>query len=435
MSRFHTAVLAATVFASLPPVRVEAADSNLRVATAELFRLGWTTKYSQRVRTDSYYESASQSINDVRFRYAYSLVLMKQRRYKEAAEELATINKILPNNVQVSAALTWSRISWRQYSAALLDLDRMSATIASQLYEKDGTAKKLAAVKRLELITALRHVGELTAYLDYPVRERTSDKLRSHHRDRIVARFQPKELAEFRRAQQQVIDMHNLWQKQIALATLEGRERDKKHREQDLKDLDDIRASIQRRKEDLKDENEKARDKTDKRQDDLRKRADPIDRELTAVNNSGAASMLQSTQIDWDLSQLYRQLRRTRDPLLRNFIRREIFRLENLLRVSATETFLAGLQANSLVDRRARLQAESNLLENRFQKQLYDAKKEGSQLDKRERRATAQQRRLRKSGPKVPRNVIGLRSKASLLSTYSEFPLELEKQRVLDIKP
>ncbi len=169
---------------SLPAI----AEPDPRIAHAidKLFDVGWKPSFAAREPADRQIEAIRQFApgNNVA-EYAYSIVLLKQRRYAEAGASFDKVLDLDTKNRHAQNAKIWLSVLMKRYAASLLEIDRLND---------------------LSVDTEARFLGTLIGYLEGPVAKQVSQVAVRDRREEILTSMDKAEQAQFEAARKNVAE-------------------------------------------------------------------------------------------------------------------------------------------------------------------------------------------------------------------------------------
>lgn len=397
------------------------ADST--AAIKALLEIGWDTKPDARAQAEAAYARAVEEYpGDRQLVYAYALVKMQQRQYPEALRLLDQYLEIEKQDAHALRAKAWLSVLTKNAQAALVELDKISQLLA------DDKAP-LTAQERQELLAFL---GRMIGFLEGPGEGAVSSSILATAKQKISGRLTESQKEAFEQGTSAVADEFRV----LATAKDDAQAQEiattERQKRETLAQLDRDDLAIGARKEELKITADRLESEIAAENEAYARADAPLADEFNRIASQAAAVDRDLANVSSDIITLRAQAARERDPLIRDSIFRDIDRLaivanrlDNNLR--SLERTAAGVK-----NRRATLLAQHNQVLGGFASSLAAAQKEFKGLDAREKRANAQRAKLRKPAIGNTGKVISMNKQAVALSTYETFPLEAEKQRLLD---
>lgn len=403
---------------------VWADDSRVGNAVSKLFKTGWTTSIKARAETDELFQAVEQyKLVNEHTLYTYALIKIKQRDFPVATKTLDDLLMLDEGHVKAHKAKIWISMLTRKYSTALPEMERLSNLLPKDNKEPTSQHREIA-----------RYLGRMFGFLEGPAMGAVKDDQLSRYEgkigDQLVGNLEAV-FEEGRRSIEQEYDS-------LAQVTEETADKGKVDAENEQKRL---LAELAEKKEDIVDRREKLAPQREKILDEGKSEIQAIAAELKPL-------VEEFTQLDFQASNIRRELflinseigryqanfARTKDPIIRSGIAREIDRQSIIssryqLNLNALKRRAAVNNAKQTEIRRRMAQTQA-----RYAGQINAVNKELGNLSKEEKRNEVD----RKKGQRTPNSIGLIRSrslanKASAFSTYEPFPLEEEKQRLLDM--
>jgi hypothetical protein len=214
-----------------------------------------------------------------------------------------------------------------------------------------------------------------------------------------------------------------------AVQEIAQKEREKRQR---LNELANDDTAIAARKDELKAVAEKIESEASAENATYTKNDQPLIDQLSRVTAQAAAVDTQLANISGDIGALRVRLARERDPVIRGRILADIDRLNLLFNRYDADLAALSVRANGIKAQRTALAVKHQQAAAAMAAKLAAANREYQGLEKKEKRADNERGKLAKPATGNSGKVIALNKQAVALSTYEMFPLEAEKQRILD---
>jgi hypothetical protein len=389
-----------------------------------LFASGWKTSATALTSAKPHFEKAQAAApQDARPAYAMALIAIKNSKHDEARKWLNEALTQRKDDLASQRALVWIDLLTKQNAAALSGMKRMAESLApgssAQPDERQAMAESLGRMIGYLSAPAAGSVpeDELTA----TEQEVLASLPRSLHinfvdaKNEIAAKFA--QLKTDLGQQQETAIAEQTEQKNLAAKKLE-------------EDKDDLAAA----KDSLAEQAQKAKDKFDAEESSLKKEMEPLARRLNALD--GQARNLRNflINVDRDIDRLVASaaLQRGRDTIREAALLREADRLRLSSRNERDSLFRVEQEMALVRNQGAALERKLREAQAVLQEEMRRFNAEGTKLNRAEKGLKAVAR-------KVDEPVTGNNSKTRVsatklaaLSTYEEFPLEQEKQRLLD---
>ena len=393
------------------------------VAISELLSVGWDTRPEGRERAAAAYQQAVEDFpGDRQLVYAYALVRMQQRQYPEAVRLLEDYLSIERQDAQAWRAKAWLSMLMKNASASLVDLDKIS-----QLVADEKTA--LTVAEQQELIGFL---GRMIGFLEGPGEGAVNSSTLSAAKRKIVDRLTGTQRETFDQNVSAVIDEFGVLATAKDDAQVQEIATAEKQKRDHLAQLDKNAIEIGARKEELKLAAEKIESEAQADNDTYSRADQPLAESLANLTSQARLAERELANVSVDLLSLRAQLARERDPIIRDRLFREIDRMEILAARIDADLLSLRRRAQGIQAQRATLSAKHNQAQASFTAGLAKAQKEFQTLENQLKRASAERSKLKRPAVGNTGKVIALNKQAVALSTYETFPLEAEKQRLLD---
>lgn len=407
-----------------PTTWAQADDSELQAEIEKLFQVGWDTSSASRAAADQQFQKmavASQAHPSAN--YAYALVLLKQRRYDEAAKPLDSAVAGDPTNWSARQNKIRLLMLTKKYDAALVELDRMSKQLA------EASEDQLPPSQRREVVAFL---GRMIGFLEGPAERDVAASSRRRVQRQVESVLTEQELLQYDEARDGVLARFT----EIAEASQRGREEalaeKERQREDAARDLEERRAKQQERRAELLDRADKIRQEMRDNQAELTKAEQPLLDRLARINRQAEIPRREIALLITEADSLRAAAARLEDPIERD---RLLFRARQLeIAASRYDADLAALerQAAAINVERARLQKEFQRNNGALVNSLRTIENELVAIQRSEKRNALDERRLEKPLTSGTRAVRALEAEAGAFTTYEPFPLEEDRQRLLD---
>lgn len=419
----QVSVLAAMVFAGALPAAL-AADARLSAPMNSLFASGWKTSATALSSAKLHYEKAQVAApQDPRPAYAMALVAIKNSKHDEARKWLNEALAQRKDDLASQRAMIWVDLLTRQNAAALSGMKSMGESLSPSSSAQPAERKAMA-----------ESLGRMIGYLSGPAAGSVPDEELTAAEQEVLASL-PKSLqVTFVDAKNEIAAKFEqlkaeLGQKQETAIAEQTEQKNlaSKKLEEDKTELDTARESLVY-------EAQKAKEKYDAEEAALKKEMDPLARRLTTLD--GQARNLRNVliNVDRDIDRLVASaaLQRGRDSIREAALLREADRLRILSRNDRDNLFRVEQEMALVRNQGAALEAKLRDAQARLQNDLKRFNAEGVKLSRTEKGLKAVARKVEEpvSGNNSKTRVSA--TKLTALSTYEEFPLELEKQRLLD---
>ncbi len=406
---------------------VTAADAAppTRAQLEKLLKLGWDTKAESRTAADELFEElAGSTSRDPSTMYAQALIKIKQRRYAEAMpliDELATGDA---KNLDYARARVWLQVLLRKSEQGLVTLDRLLAQLPKPPAEGEEEA-----TTTLDVFT---FAGRVYGYLEGPGAENIPEATVNERRQKTLKSLNESRKTAFFEGRDSVVDRW-LGQKDDEQSTREKAKKDQEQqREERLVDLDKQREQDERRTAELNNDRNRVRSELNDQIADLQRQERPLIDQLSRIDAQATLSRRDLNVVVSDLNRIEALLLRERDPVLREQYRIDIVRLDALASRHQANIAALNRQGTGIAAQRADLQRRSAQIQQQFQRQLDGIDREQADIQKRSKSAEGEERRLRKMPLGDISQLRAMSAQSSAFTTYVAFPLEEERERLLE---
>lgn len=403
-----------------------------RVTIAELLSVGWETKPQSRESADQLYQHfLEQNPGNRQVLYAFALVKMQQGRYSDAAKLLEPYLATYKNDLAAWRAKAWISMLTKNYTASLAELDKLSQLLEEQANAavKDEDDGRKRDEQQQEYI---RFLGRMVGYLRGPRNGAVSVATLDAAQRKITARLDETHKPLFDEGLASVTDAFAVFATSKDDAQAQEVATAEKTKRETLENIEKEAVDIASRREQLKASSDKIQSESRAATDTYNKADAPLVSELTRLNAQAALLDRDLNNINTDIILLRRQADRERDPVLRDRLLRDISRLQLVASRIDSDYSAVQASANAVQGQRAALLARHQQTQAAFASALLRAEKEFKGLDTKLKRADAEKAQLKKPATGNTGKVIAMSKQAEALTTYEEFPLEQEKQRILD---
>lgn len=416
--------LAAVVALALLSGAAAGDDAALQSGLERFFKVGWNPAPSAYQPTiDIYQELRRVAPTDRRVPHAAVLVLIQQRRYDLAAKRVDELLADEENDWSAWRTRIWLATITKNYPAAMAAADKSIRLLPAE----DKSLESQEAVR--DYVAAL---GRIFGFLGGPAGDQVRADERKSAEKKIVERLSPELQTAFIDGRDSVLDRFL----KLTDSAADSRDRAKEEAEKEkAKALDDIqkeRDEQSDKRRDLQSRRDKLQSELKDRLGDLQKQDGPLQRDQARLE--GQIGPLQNSllTIDSEIGRLQALLSTEKDPRQREFFRFEIDRL--VLRGNRIRGELGALnrQLGAITGQRSALQAQAVQARNELGTQIDRANKELGVVDKTEKKLDGLENRASRPVSGNTSRTAALGAQATALTTYEPYPLEVEKQRILD---
>ena len=412
-------VIVASILASTVRPEVVANDQ-----IAGLLELGWDRSPKAGAAAVEFFSQIQDAgAHDPRLLYAHSLVLIRHRKYDEAANLLDEIVSREPENLPAHRARIWIAMLTKNYNQALAQMESLSR----QFPEHD-----LAGDQEEPYRQSAAFLGRLIGYLEGPAASSVAEHIREDHRQTIIDRLSTGRRQVFDDAVQQVLDRF------AEIDLLRDQRRDdarleqEEIRQRELKRLSDQKEDLEKQQASLDKAANRLEQEFSQRVGQVNRQLQPINTSLSRLQNRAAALNRQLASLQAEIVQLYSLAEQAPDAPGSAGLRSSARLLERSS--IGLELDLSGViaESNRVASQRDLLLAERQSILKQQRAAVEQLSDRRSNLRKRANRIAADQRKTARPVSGNTTAVLALGSRAGAFTTYEPFPLEQEKQRLLD---
>jgi hypothetical protein len=422
LSILGTAAVAALMLLHAPHALAEESEAN--AAIARLLDVGWGTSSQFRTAGDEQAQLVLRVAGrDGKSLYAAALVLIKQGRYSDA---LKLIDERLAKEGGDLAALrarVWLTTVLRNYSVAMVAAQKLAEALPEKEHER---IEEEAAVR--EYVSFL---GRIYGFLGGPAAANVPRDERKASERNILDRLTEGRRVLFEEARDAVLQRHLELTDTGAAKADEAREAAEVAKQKTLEEIAAEREERTARLKELQGRTDKLRQELKAELDAIAREDRPLAAELDRLNIRAGALSRELLLIDGQIGNLQSQLGREENAVIRKQILADIDRLALIVSRYQSDLIAVNRLAARVQAQRAGLAARQAKAQADYSAQIERVNRESAELAKREKRATAIEKRTSRSTPATPASVLSLKAQAGALATYDAFPLEQEKTRLL----
>lgn len=394
-------------------------------ALARMLDAGWGKTAEYRKEGDAQAELALAAGGRIpQILYPVAVVYIKQGRYADALTQIDELLKYDASHLPGLRARAWLTAILKNYSQTMAAAEKLSAAMP---------AEEAASVENeAELREYVSFLGRLYGFLGGPVADDVNLSERKASERKISGRLTEGRRVLFEDARDSVLQKHLELTDAGAARREEAREAAAEAKAETLEDIAQEREERGERLDELKSRTDKLRQELKAELDEIAKEEAPFGRELAALDRRATSVNRELLTISSQIALLQTALDNENDPVRRAILLGDIDRLALIgsrydADLVAINRQAAGVQQQlaGLAVRRRQAQASAG-------GQLAKINKEQGDLARREKRASAIEKRAERATPVVPASAISLRAVAGALATYDPFPLEQEKARILE---
>lgn len=399
-------------------------DELLRQKLSDYLTTCWETGDAARLQADARFAEIEKLAGvDPRTYYAHGLVMMYQRRFDESAQALDQAVRFDEQHLPAWRAKVWLALLVKRYDDALHGMEGLAVAAGKLAGEADN---KEAA------LDAARFLGSAYGFVDGPLSEVAAVASRGVTEKAILAELNEEQRTAFAEARQGVADKFTdlMSERQDSRETAIADQEAEKQKV--LADVDKRRAEIATQADELKERRDKIAGELKDELAEIAKLDRPLQAQLATLQTQGVTVQASADSVLFDIRRLEDILFNEEDPIRRGQIRADLAALSSLLRrydidLAAIQASIAGVQAQ-----RGELLARQQTAQRNLGGQLQGIERQFAGFQKEERKLAGIERTAKKPSSGSTGKVNALKMTASALKTYEPFPIERERERLLN---
>lgn len=407
---------------TLPAVAAEAA-----AGVKEILEGGWaigpdSLEKARKARAAFVGSAADRGALDA----AFGLVLIKQHKYEEATTLFESLTTSHPDNQVAWRALIWLYALQKKSESALLKIDQMSDSIRPA--EADDAIED-------ETRATARFLGRIFAYMDGPAESEVSRGVRKLVGEKIDRLMVGARAQEFQTNYDEVAAEFASMTDEGDQARDQAKEDQQMAKEQERQDLANLRERLEIDQAQAQEKMDALRSEFTKEQAAFNQMELPLSDAISRLELQLSVVRREILSLTDDLNRLQADIDQTEDPRRIEDLRREMARAEILLGQYQRDNQLILAEGSRLTQRRDAVRASRAEMTRRYETEIKETQDVKANLARREKRTDLEEKRIsRPSKGNTPR-VREMSAKATSLRTYADFPLELERHKLLTASP
>jgi hypothetical protein len=396
-------------------------------AIREILSVGWRASGAANREIDRLYRDTTPSI-DWRVDHAYALAKMRQWRYHEALPVAERLVEQPEAELAARQMLVWLHTVRKNYPLALVHMERMAALLPSE----DGLGEDEAEARRRFREEKVRFLGCVYGYLSGPRAGALSDFERESRRRRILRHMTEAESRMFDDEMARVIDEYHVrTDERDELVDRELREAERRRAER-IAEIEALRRLVVEQLEELAETEKRAQRERDDQSDRIRAEDAPLRDRLVTLETDIVGISRNLSILNLDILRIEDLLAVEPDPAIRAVLLVDLNRLTALAAGYSRDLARVDVEAARLRSQRLTLSNRLRQVEARYRQVLQRSRVQQEQFDKEIQRAEVDERRLLRERPRTSGQARALQTTKEAFSTYLPFPLEEEKQRLLE---
>lgn len=402
-------------------VVVSAGFSSLSSASDEeaqkLLKEFWS--HTKKTETDAFFKTINVKTADVI--YAYALVKSRQHDVQQALDAIDELHKLDDRNPQPWRLKTWLLLRQDRFNQAVVTLGKYIDVVRAD--------KSLDDFNRTE---AYRFAGRVFAYLDGPVKKKANTVTVDTQRRKVLFKLDADLLNAFTFDYSDVEDQYQKMMRDKQAHEDNFAKKDAVDRKIKFAQLKKVEEQLDETKTKLNEQSGDIRDEAKRELEEIRRLDLPLasqqgalESELSRVNSD--LVFLISDYNYWNSRAL-----RERNPGQRSNYYFQAGRIDGLIIQQELEAAQIRSELNAVQAERIALRrqyAETNAI---AANQLASIEREMNQVTRQQRITSNQKIRTTKPTQKVITHSASLKTQAMSIVTYDQFPLEIERQLLLD---
>lgn len=403
---------------------VRAADGVLATETIAILNDGWSGTDAALAQADAHLTRAHDAAaEDVRPQYAYALVQLKGRKFKEAR---ATLEEIVAKNPQELAArktLVWLTAYLRDYSATL---SNMSA-LAKQLPATESGSKDSPAVT--EAVTLL---GKMFGFLAGPAPDNIPESQLKDAEKMVRDSLSESRRTIFDNGRKEILKQFSDLKSQKDKQQEDAKKEEAKHKSEDQPKVASERAALKSDEKKLEDELTAAKSALDSEEQKLKKEMTPLKAEGDGLAAKEKPLNTKIQNAEKNASSQESQASSTSDKAKAAQLRSTATSIRNSVANDKQELTKLQTQYSKLQGEYNQLQAKANSAAQKYRAESGKIAGTLNQLKAKEKILDQREQDDKKPATGESNSVKSLEAKLTALATYLPLSLDEEKQRLIE---
>lgn len=414
--------LGLAVLALSVPVRAQEDSFDGRVA--KVLEEGWGPSIKSLTPAQEHFEAAEALGGDHRAKQALMLVNLKHRRYTTVDELAGKLLEEDPSLVAPRAARIWVQMLNKKYSAALVEME----TLAKNLPENPTPAQE-------EQVTdTAQFLGRLVGYLEGPGGDVLGKNLAGDHVKKIEALLSTSGRREaFAEGRKKVADLHAGVALDSEQLKADEKEAEARQKEIDRERIAREKSSVGEEKASIEELASKSTRETTEAVAEIDKQLAPLNAQFARLAAEGSRVQAQIGSLELDLGRALQLANDNRDDPNQQIIwLREADRIRIIQRNFQNQYANLNAEATRINSLRGALDNQRRTKIANYEADMKRLGKQATILSRTEKRINLDEKKVDKPVTGNTSRVQSSNAKAAALSSYADFPLEQEKQRLLD---
>jgi len=399
----------------------QATAADAQVVIDELLRDAWQVGPDGMASARQGTAEARQ-LQDADALYAAGLALLRHHQYDDAAEVFQAAIEVDPKHYRSWRALIWIRTLQEKFDAALVQIQRL----AKQLPAAEQTGQEETKVRE-----TIRLLGRLFGFYEGPRSADVSSALVSRARDAIRPALVGQRQTEFDNNYKDVTTLFTSSTTEQQDAKDDALQKEQMEKQNNQQQLEIRRKQIEVDQQQATDQIEKLRSEWTQEEHRFAQLEAPLNASISQLESQQSVIRRELAILIDDVFRLTEERRRTNDPVRKDRLDREIFRLERLINDYERDLALVQAEGRRLVASRDVLRTRRLQTQQRFEAEIKQHVDRKQDLERAEKRLTLETRRNNRPATGNSAKVRVLSAKTSSIRTYHDFPLEVERLTLL----
>jgi chromosome segregation ATPase len=391
---------------------------------ASLFDSSWQKSADGLAQAESHHRQAKGlAPADRRADYALALVQWRYLRFNDAEKTLDDLTAAAPEDWDAARARIYLGILMKKYSQSLVAIDQLSRKLA------DAEADPARQEARRDIA---RFLGRVFGYLEGPAQRLVSQTSVTDTRKAVMARLGTSDLEAFSESFGALGERFGQLDEEKRRLQIETKEAEAKQKEEELKRLAAEKQGVDADKESIRRQHDEALQTAQAEVARIDNQLVPLDAEIANLNARGNIVRAEIAQLAAEGNSLVSQADNTDDPVLASSFRSQASFIFGRLRGREFEYQQLDTQARQVNAQRAALHNQRAQVEARYESIARQLGVAVAKLGRVEKRITVEESKNRKPATGFSPQVQSLANTSASITSYVEFPLDREKQRILD---
>jgi len=364
----------------------------------------------------------ARQLQDADALYAAGLALLRHHQYDDAAEVFQAAIDVDPKHYRSWRALIWIRTLQEKFDAALVQVQRLAKQLpTSELTGQDET----------KVLETVRLLGRLFGFYEGPRSGDVSAALVTRARDAIRPALVGRRQTDFDNNYQDVATLFTSSTTEQQDAKDDAKLKEQMEKQNNQQQLEIRRKQIEVDQQQATDQVDKLRSEWTQEEQRFAQLETPLNVSISQLESQQSVIRRELAILIDDVFRLTEERRRTKDPVRRDRLDREIFRLERLINDYERDLALVQAEGRRLVSSRDVLRTRRLQTQQRFEAEIKQHVDRKQDLERAEKRLSLESRRNNRPATGNSAKVRVLSAKTSSIRTYYDFPLEVERLTLL----